>query len=68
MPVKTKESYKSSELIIQHSLKVKNTPMQHRRNHSVLGTSHVSFLAKFKTRNNKLDQERHFPQYYKDIM
>ena len=54
---------------MQDSLKVENTPTRHRRQHSVSGTIQASFLAKFKTNQNKLRQKRHHhrPQCIYDI-
>ena len=54
---------------MQDSLKVENTPTCHRRQHSVSGTIQASFLAKFKTNQNKLRQKRHHhrPQCIYDI-
>ena len=53
---------------MQDSLKVRNTPARHRKEHNVLGTTQSSFLAKSKETNNKLGQKRKPPQCSKDIM
>ena len=54
---------------MQDSLKVKNTPTRHRRQHSVSGTIQASFPAKFKNTQNKFRQKRHHhrPQCIYDI-
>ena len=53
---------------MQHSLKVENTPTQHRRNRKLLGITQASFLVTFKATSNKVDQKKHPPQFSKDIM
>ena len=49
---------------MKDSLNVENTPTRHHREHNVSGTTQVSFRAKFKATQNKLDQKRQHHSVY----
>ena len=53
---------------MQQTLKVENTPTNHRREHNVLGKTQASFRLNFKVTSNKIGKEGHLQQCSKDIM
>ena len=55
---KKAKNLKSQKLNIQRSLKVKNSPTHHHREHKAVGTTWASFRTRFKATINKLGQQK----------